>query len=232
MQENELLPQPFSEQNPVPIPLTRLTAGVALAVQQASAATIATDHSSLEAGKVSIPVRGGNLPGYRVMRSGSKRLPVLLVVSEISGGHEYMQDVCRRLAKLGYLAIVPEWCARQGDVSSLRDIQEINTRVLSGIPDHQFGQPHPLHPRAPHEMAKGLKAPVLGFYGDVDQGIAVRTVEQMRQVLRDADKPSESILYPGAGHGFHAGYRASHHQPAAEDAWRRLQVWFQSQGVA
>jgi carboxymethylenebutenolidase len=45
--------------------------------------------------------------------------------------------VCRRFAKLGYLAIAPELYARQGDVSKLTDIQEIISKVVSKVPDKQ-----------------------------------------------------------------------------------------------
>jgi carboxymethylenebutenolidase len=43
----------------------------------------------------------------------------VLVVQEIFGVHEHIKDVCRRLAKFGYLAVAPELYAREGDVSKL-----------------------------------------------------------------------------------------------------------------
>ena len=42
--------------------------------------------------------------------------PVILVVQEIFGVHEHIKDVCRRLAKVGYMAVAAELYARQGDV--------------------------------------------------------------------------------------------------------------------
>jgi carboxymethylenebutenolidase len=63
--------------------------------------------------------------------------PVVLVVQEIFGVHEYIQDVCRRLAKLGYLAVAPQLYARQGDVSKIPDVQEIFAKVVSKVPDAQ-----------------------------------------------------------------------------------------------
>jgi carboxymethylenebutenolidase len=62
---------------------------------------------------------------------------VVLVVQEIFGVHEHIQDVCRRFAKLGYLAIAPEMYARQGDVSQMTEIQEIIEKVVSKVPDEQ-----------------------------------------------------------------------------------------------
>jgi carboxymethylenebutenolidase len=63
--------------------------------------------------------------------------PVVLVVQEIFGVHEHIKDVCRRFAKLGYMAIAPELYARQGDVSKLKDIKEIISKVVSKVPDKQ-----------------------------------------------------------------------------------------------
>ncbi len=88
-----------------------------------------------------------------------------------------------------------------------------------------------LHPRNPIDVAAELKAPVLGLYGGQDQGIPVSSVEQMREALRKAGKTAEIIVYPDAGHGFHADYRPSYHKQSAEDGWRRLQDWFRKFGV-
>src|SRR5918911_2061162 len=117
--------------------VTSLAAGFALAVQPVSAQTITTDAQGLEAGEVKIPVRDGEIPGYRAMPAKGTKLPVVLVVQEIFGVHEHIKDVCRRFAKLGYLAIAPELYARQGDVSKTSDVQQIIREVVSKVPDEQ-----------------------------------------------------------------------------------------------
>ncbi len=117
--------------------VTTLAAGFALAAQPIAAETITTDTKGLEAGEVKIPVADGTLPAYRAEPSGGKNLPVILVVQEIFGVHEHIKDVCRRLAKLGYLAIAPELYARQGDVSKMTDFKEIIGKVVSKVPDAQ-----------------------------------------------------------------------------------------------
>ena len=48
----------------------------------------------------------------------------------------FSPNICRRLAKLGYVAIAPELYARQGDVSKMTDIDEIR-KVVSKVPDAQ-----------------------------------------------------------------------------------------------
>ncbi len=117
--------------------VTKLAAGFAAAVQPIAAATITTDANGLEASEVKIPVHDGEIPGYRARPSGGRNLATVLVVQEIFGVHEHIRDLCRRLAKRGYLAIAPELYARQGNVASMNDIQEIISKVVSKVPDPQ-----------------------------------------------------------------------------------------------
>jgi carboxymethylenebutenolidase len=117
--------------------VTTLAAGFALAVRPVQGETIVTDTHGLEAGEVKIPVADGEIPAYRVRPQAAKKPPVVLVVQEIFGVHEHIRDICRRLAKLGYLAVAPELYARQGDVSKISDITEIMSRVVSKVPDGQ-----------------------------------------------------------------------------------------------
>lgn len=114
-----------------------LTAGFALAVQPVSAETIVTSADGLEAGAVEIPTADRMIPGYAAAPASGGPFPVVLVVQEIFGVHEHIKDVCRRLAKLGWLAVAPELYARQGDVSQLKDFSEIISKVVSKVPDEQ-----------------------------------------------------------------------------------------------
>ena len=117
---------------------TALATGFALAVRPVNAQTvITTDTEGLVAGEVQIPVEDGEIPGYRARPEGEGTFPVVLVVQEIFGIHEYIQDVCRRFAKLGYMAVAPDLYVRQGDVSELEDIPTILTEVVSQVPDEQ-----------------------------------------------------------------------------------------------
>jgi carboxymethylenebutenolidase len=117
--------------------ITTLVAGFALAVQPVSAQTITTDATGLNASEVKIPVTDGQIPAYRAMPAAGGPFPVVLVVQEIFGVHEHIKDICRRFAKLGYLAVAPQLYARQGDVSQIPDIQEIFAKVVSKVPDAQ-----------------------------------------------------------------------------------------------
>ena len=117
--------------------MSALAVGFAVAAGPISAQTIKTDSENLVAGEVKIPVEDGEIPAYRAMPAMGSNFPVVLVIQEIFGVHEHIQDVCRRFAKLGYLAIAPEMFARQGDVSGMTDIQEIVSKVVSKVPDAQ-----------------------------------------------------------------------------------------------
>jgi carboxymethylenebutenolidase len=113
-----------------------LATGFALAVQPIATATITTDATGLVAGAVKIPVKAGAIPAYRAAPAKGKDFPIVLVIQEIFGVHEHIQDVTRRLAKLGYLAIAPELFVRQGDVSKLSDIDQIRA-IVAKVPDAQ-----------------------------------------------------------------------------------------------
>ena len=114
-----------------------LSSGFALAVLPVSAQTISTDSKGLVAGEVLIPTNDIQMPAYRAMPSSGQNFPVVLVVQEIFGVHEYIKDVCRRMAKLGFLAIAPELYKRQGDVSKISDMKDIFSQVVSKVPDAQ-----------------------------------------------------------------------------------------------
>lgn len=131
--DNEL---PRTELSRREMMVTSLAAGFALAVQPVSAATVTTAEDGLTAGEVKISVGDERIPGYRAMPAKGGPFPVVLVVQEIFGVHEYIRDVCRRFAKLGYFAIAPELYARQGDVSKLASIDEIRPLVAK-VPDVQ-----------------------------------------------------------------------------------------------
>lgn len=113
-----------------------LTTGFALAVQPVSAKVITTDTKGLIAGAVKIPVKDGEIPAYRAQPDKGGNFPIVLVIQEIFGVHEHIQDVVRRFAKLGYLAIAPELFIRQGDVSKLSNIDEIRP-IVAKVPDAQ-----------------------------------------------------------------------------------------------
>ena len=114
---------------------TALGASAALAVSApVSAQQITTDTDGLDAADVSIPTATGELRGYRAMPAKGGLFPVVLVAAEIFGLNHYMKDICRRLAKAGYYAIVPDLYTRKADLTKLKSmdghcLKEIATSV-------------------------------------------------------------------------------------------------------
>ncbi|HEV7438963.1 MAG TPA: dienelactone hydrolase family protein [Methylobacterium sp.] len=118
--------------------MTSLMTGLTLATTRVEAQVIHTDTTGIEAGEVGIPAGDGPMPGYRAMPEGQGPFPVILVIEEIFGVHDYIKDICRRLAKAGYCAVAPELYARQGDLSRMTDVKEIVREVISKTPDAQW----------------------------------------------------------------------------------------------
>ena len=100
-------------------------AGFAAAIHPVHAAAITTPSDGLITEMVSFPSQGFDLPAFVARPQAKGRKPVVIVVSEIFGLHEYIRDVCRRLARLGYVAIAPSFFARVGDPAPLTDFSKI-----------------------------------------------------------------------------------------------------------
>lgn len=111
--------------------------GFALAAGPVQAAAISTDAAGLDAGPVLIPARDRDLPAYAARPKGGSAAPIVLAVQEIFGVHEHIRDICRRLAKLGYLAVAPELYVRQGDPSGVSDIPTLMKTIVANVPDEQ-----------------------------------------------------------------------------------------------
>lgn len=117
-----------------------IAAGFAAAVAPSGpllAQVITTDTQGLTAGMVEIQASDRKIPAYRAMPTGKTKLGTVIVVHEIFGVHEYIKDVCRRFAKLGYLAIAPDFFVRQGDVTQFKTVPEIFSNVVGKVSDTQ-----------------------------------------------------------------------------------------------
>ncbi len=113
------------------------TGFAAAALPVVAQTAIKTDSNGLVVGEVSIPVGDFKMPAYRAAPAGKRNAPVVLVVSEIFGVHEYIADVARRFAKAGYFAIAPELFARQGDPTEYGEIAKLISELISKVPDAQ-----------------------------------------------------------------------------------------------
>jgi len=112
--------------------------GFVAASEPVMAQAIKTDFAGIKAGEQDITVGSFNMPAYISWpEKASGPLPVVIVVSEIFGVHEYIADTTRRFAKLGYLAIAPEFFTRAGDPNSFGTVAEIQSNIVAKTPDPQ-----------------------------------------------------------------------------------------------
>ncbi|MDP2263455.1 MAG: dienelactone hydrolase family protein [Hydrogenophaga sp.] len=129
---------------PAPLPTRRTALKAAVGVGYAAAVlptlaqtAIKTPATGLTAGEVTIDVNGFPMPVYRAAPEGKTGLPVVLVLSEIFGVHDYIADTARRFAQAGYMAIAPELFVRQGDAQSYGEMARLIAEVIAKVPDAQ-----------------------------------------------------------------------------------------------
>jgi carboxymethylenebutenolidase len=123
-----LVPQPLGRRG---LMMTTLIAGFTLGTTRVEAQAIHTDTTSIDAGEVKVPAGDVDLPGYFAKPQGAGPFPIVIVNEEVFGVHEYLKDVCRRLAKAGYAAICVEIYARVGDLTKTTNYGPI----VSAAPD-------------------------------------------------------------------------------------------------
>ena len=256
-------------------------AGYALSVETVLAQAIKTDTDGLVAGDQQVTVDGVNVPVYEARPATGKDHPIILVISEIWGVHEYIKDSTRRFAKGGYYAIAPELFVREGGVAQLPNVQDVLKIVLAqkreqtlgdlkaavdwakkrpnvkadriGVTGWCWGGSTTMQvagtnpdvkaavawygpPSRPYEgasgpvtgfdLAKDIKIPFLGLFWETDQNPKPEDAKKFGEMVRATNPNVEIVVYPGAGHGFHADYRPSYNKAAADDAWNRCVGWF------
>ncbi len=265
--------------------MTSLVTGLTLATARVEAQAIHTDMAGIEAGEVKIKVADGEMPGYFAKPAGAGPFPIVLVNEEIFGIHDYIKDVCRRLAKQGYAAVAVEIYARLADLSKLTDPGEVIRSVVPKSSDALMlsdsdaaiayaaahggdakrqavigfcrggrnawlyaahskslkaavayygqlrGTVSELQPKTAMDIAGQVNCPVLGLYGGSDSSISTDDVRAAEAIVKASGHKAEMVIYPGAGHAFHADYRPSYNKAAAEDGWKRMLDWFKQNGM-
>ena len=101
-------------------------AGYTLAAGPVRADAIQTDTKGLKAGMADVAVAGGKMPAYYARPENVQNPPVILVCMEVFGLHEWVKDITRRVAKLGALAIAPDYYFRTGkDLTRITEIKDL-----------------------------------------------------------------------------------------------------------
>ena len=137
---NALLPGQTTEQGASRRTALKVALGVgyaATALPIMAQTAIKTSADGLRTGETTYEVNGFKVPLFYAAPEGKTNLPVVLVIQEIFGVHEYIADTCRRFAKAGYLAIAPECFARQGDPTQYAEMGKLIAEVVSKVPDAQ-----------------------------------------------------------------------------------------------
>jgi carboxymethylenebutenolidase len=257
-------------------------AGYALSVETVLAQAIKTDTSGILAGDFHVKVGDYNMPVYEARPEAGKDHPIILVISEVWGVHEYIRDSARRFAKAGFYAVAPELFEREGGVGHLPNIQDVlkivfahpreqtlgdttaavnwaKTRpnvkadrvgvtgwcwgggavmqIAAANPDMTaavawYGPPARPFKSASgdvtgFDVAKDIKIPFLGLFGAEDKGPTPEDAKKFGDMVKaNGNSNVEIVIYPGAGHGFHADYRPSYNAAAASDAWTKCTNWF------
>ena len=135
-----LLPGQSTEQGPSRRTALKAALGVGYAVTAMpimAQTAIKTSSDGLKTGETFFEVNGFKVPAFYAAPVGKTNLPVILVLQEIFGVHEYIADTARRFAQAGYLAIAPELYARQGDPSKYNEMAKLMTEVVAKVPDEQ-----------------------------------------------------------------------------------------------
>src|SRR5215813_13093921 len=258
-------------------------AGYAMAPDRVLADAIKTDTQGLVAGDAEVPIGDYKLPVYEARPAAGGNAPILVVISEIWGVHEYVRDSTRRFAKEGFYAIAPELFKREGGVGHMTNVQDI-LKIVLAVPREQvlgdcqaaidfaktrpgvrkdrvgvagwcwggsttiqvaatnadkkaavawYGTPARPYKRSScdvtgFDVAKDIKIPFLGLFGETDQNPKPEDAKRLGELIKQAGNANVVIvIYPGAGHGFHADYRPSYKADAAADAWKRCTGWFE-----
>ena len=137
---NALLPGQSTEQGASRRTALKIALGVGYAAAAAplmAQTAIRTSAQGLNSGEIFYEVNGFKVPAYFAAPAGKSNLPGVLVVHEIFGVHEYIADVCRRLAQAGYLAVAPEFFARHGEPSAYSEMAKLIAEVVSKASDAQ-----------------------------------------------------------------------------------------------
>lgn len=267
---------------------TGTLAGYAIAADPVLAQAIRTDTQGIVAGDREVTIGSYAMPVYEAYPAGGSGHPIVLLISEIWGVHEYIKDCARRFAKEGFHAVAPELFKREGGVAQLPDVQQI-LKIVLAVPREQLlgdtqaavdwaktrpgvnakavgvtgwcwggstavqvaatnpdmkaavawygpvARPYTSKagPVTGFDVAKDIKIPFLGLFGEADQSVKPEDARKFGDLLRQhGNRNVEIVVYPGADHAFHADYRPSYKPDAAADGWRRCVAWLKQYTAA
>ena len=83
-----------------------------------------------------------------------------------------------------------------------------------------------IHPNVTLDFS-GLQAPVLGFFGELDEFVTPDAARKLEHDIRSAGKDANFHVYPGVDHAFFNDSRPeAYNEEAATDAWNQVLGFF------
>lgn len=110
--------------------------GFARAAQAVDGEIIRTPADGLREIRETVSSADFPVPLYAAHPQAGGPFPAVIVIPEIWGMHEYIQDVVRRFARRGYFAVTFEPYARTGGVLGIEDRNRL-LAIVNAVPDEQ-----------------------------------------------------------------------------------------------
>ena len=196
-----------------------------LEVNYANAAT--TNSEELFTERIVYSGINGDMQAYVARPKENKPYATVVVIHENRGLNAHIEDVTRRAAKAGYLAIAPNALSSLGGTPENEDEARTKFQQLKAddslqnfIKVFDYGrQP------AADEVSK-IKAAIQMHYGGLDERVNAG-IPAYEEALKKNNIPYEVYIYEGANHAFHNDTAPTrYNKEAAELAWKRTLDFF------
>jgi carboxymethylenebutenolidase len=187
-----------------------------LGIGESEAAQVDPNDPALDSKSVQFPGKAGSVWAYRSRPKSGTNLPMVIVVHENRGLSPHIEDVARRFARQGYIALAPDYLSRQGGTAKFPEAP----KGLGNIRELAPAQRTPKH-----ELLQRIEAPILAHYGEEDKGIT-GAVPETAEAMKRYGKSFTYKVFPRAKHAFHNDTGDRYHPEAAKEAWERTLVFF------
>ncbi len=117
--------------------VTAASSSAPVHVAQAGGVTVPPDDPALDSGMVTFPMGSVMIQAYLARPKAKEPVPGILVIHENRGLLDHFKDVCRRLAKAGYVALAVDLASQQGGTAKYSDLAEV-TAILGRTPPDQL----------------------------------------------------------------------------------------------
>jgi len=165
----------------------------------------------------------GHIPDIQAILKIVLAVPRKQVLGDIAASIDWAK---KRPGARADRAGVTGWC---WGGSTVYQVAATNPDIKASVA--WYGPPARPYPDQPapvtgFDVAKDIKKPLLGLYGELDTNPAPADAKTLGELIKMHNPNVEIVVYPGAQHGFYADYRPSFNAAAAADGWKRCTDWF------